>query len=120
MYGGDQGDPLRTVVIVDLSAHVVGGDIELIGKERGTKEEIGTKVTAVVEGVASDHADDVRPVVEETGLSVMAVMKGKRRHCNRSSCSKRCGFVFKTKRNAAHMTHFEGGVLLQDTLAETY
>jgi hypothetical protein len=67
---------LQTVVVVDLSAHVVGGDVELIGEERGTKEEIGTEVTAVIEGVPSDHADDIGPVVEETGLSVMAVMEG--------------------------------------------
>jgi hypothetical protein len=40
------------------------------------KEEIGTEVTAVVEGIASDHADDVGPVVEETGLSMMVVMEG--------------------------------------------
>jgi hypothetical protein len=67
---------LRTVVVVDLSAHIVGGDVELIGEERGTKEEIRTEVTAVIEGIASDHTDDVGPVVEETGLSVMAVMEG--------------------------------------------
>ena len=30
---------MRTVVVVDLSAHVGDSDIELIGEERGTKEE---------------------------------------------------------------------------------
>jgi hypothetical protein len=67
---------LRTVVVVDVSAHVRGGDVELIVEQRGTKEEIATEETAVVEGVASDHADDVGPVVEETGWSMLAVMEG--------------------------------------------
>jgi hypothetical protein len=29
------------------------------------------EVTAVIEGIASDYADDVGPVVKETGLAVM-------------------------------------------------
>ena len=67
---------MQTIVVVNLSAHVGSGDVELIGEERGMKEEIGTEVTAVIEGIANDHADDVGPVVEETGLSMMAVMEG--------------------------------------------
>jgi hypothetical protein len=61
---------------VDVSAHVRGGDVELIVEQRGTKEAVATEVTAVIEGVASDHADDVGPVVEETGWSMLAVMEG--------------------------------------------
>jgi len=34
-------------------------------------------VSAVVECVASVHADNVGPIVEETGSSKMAVMEGK-------------------------------------------
>ena len=34
------------------------------------------EVTAVVVHVASDHADDVGPLVEETGSSMMMLMEG--------------------------------------------
>jgi hypothetical protein len=40
------------------------------------KEEIGTEVTAIIEGIASNHADNIGPVVKETGSSMMAVMEG--------------------------------------------
>ena len=33
-------------------------------------------MSAVVEGVASDHTNDIGPVVEETGPLMMVVMKG--------------------------------------------
>ena len=39
-------------------------------------EEVAMEVTAVVEHIASDHADDVGPLVEETGLSMTALMEG--------------------------------------------
>ena len=61
---------------MDVSAHVCSSNIELIVKQRGTKEEVVTEVTAVIEGIASNHADDVGPVVEETGWSMLAVMEG--------------------------------------------
>ena len=34
------------------------------------------EVTAVVERVASDHADNIGPLVKETGSSMMALMEG--------------------------------------------
>ena len=34
------------------------------------------EVTAVVECVASDHANDIGPLVEETGSSMMVLMEG--------------------------------------------
>ena len=34
------------------------------------------EVTAVVEHIASDHANDIGPLVEETGSSMMVLMEG--------------------------------------------
>jgi hypothetical protein len=39
-------------------------------------EEVAMEVTAVVEHVASVQADNVGPLVEETGLSMMVLMEG--------------------------------------------
>jgi hypothetical protein len=68
---------LPTLLVVNRSAHIRGGNIDPIVEQRGTMEEVAMEVTAVVERVASDHTDDIGPLVEETGLSMMALMEGK-------------------------------------------
>jgi hypothetical protein len=67
---------LPTLLVVNRSAHICGGNVDPIVKQRGTMEEVAMEVTSVVERVASDHANDVGPLVEETGSSIMALMEG--------------------------------------------
>ena len=67
---------MPTLLVVNQSAHIHGGNIDPIVEQRGTIEEVVIEVTAVVERVASDHADNIGPLVEETGSSMMALMEG--------------------------------------------
>ena len=39
--GADEVDPLRTVVVLNLTAHVGGGDIGPIVEQRGTMQQVG-------------------------------------------------------------------------------
>jgi len=94
------------VVVVDLSAHVGGGDVEPIVEQRGRKEEVGTEVTAVVERVASDHADDVGPVVEETASSMMAVMEGEEKALQQKELLKAMWFCFQDKKKHCTLDTF--------------
>jgi hypothetical protein len=94
------------VVVVDLSAHVGGGDVEPIVEQRGMKEEVGTEVTAVVECVASDHADDVGPVVEETASSMMAVMEGEENALQQKELLEAMWFCFQDKKKHCTLDTF--------------
>ena len=90
------------LVVVDLTAHVGGGDVEPIVEQRGTKEEVGMEVSAVVERVASDHANDVGPVVEETGSSMMAVMEGEEQALQQKDLLEAMWFCFQDKKKPLH------------------
>jgi hypothetical protein len=93
-------------VVLDLSAHVGGGDVEPIVKQRGTKEEVGTEVTAVVECIASNHADDIGPVVEETGSSMMAVIKGEEEALHQKELVEAMWFSFQDKKKHSTLDTF--------------
>jgi len=75
--GAKKVDRLWTVVVHNLTAHIGSGDVDLIVEQRQTMQQVGLQVSAVVECIASIHADDVGPIVEERGLSKMVVMEGK-------------------------------------------
>ena len=96
---------MQTVVVVDLSAYVGSGNIELIGKQRGMKEESGTEVTAIIEGIASNHADNIGPVVKETGSSMMAVMEGEEEALQQKQLFKAIWVCFQDKKKCStHVT----------------
>ena len=67
---------MPTLLVVNRSAHIRGGNVDPIVEQRGTMEEVVMEVTAVIERVASNHTDDIGPLVEETGSSMMVLMEG--------------------------------------------
>jgi hypothetical protein len=93
-------------VVLDLSAHVGSSNVEPIVKQRGMKEEVGMEVTAVVKCIASDHADDIGPVVEEIGLSMMAVIEGEEEALHQKELVEVMWFSFQDKKKHSTLDTF--------------
>ena len=65
------------------------------------------EVTSVVERVASDHANDVGPLVEETGSSIMALMEGEEEASQQKELFKAIWVCFQDKKKCSTHDMFQ-------------